>query len=105
MMPYRAVVLYILTLDLTLVLSLDLGPALDKILNDHIESVLENGKLGQEESSASEILDRIKRDKPGIYMKETKQSDLPICQNMKGILGKFQSYPRTSGSLWEIGFF
>ena len=66
--------------------SLSLDDQLDNILKENLK------KFGV--SSHSADLNRNKRsNKPGIHFetKRRQEADLPICQNMKGILGKQNS--------------
>ena len=74
--------LFVLIFHLQLIHSLSFDDELDKILKENLRKY--GVKTNEQEN-------RFRRsDKPGIHFetKQRQEADLPICQNMKGILGK-----------------
>ena len=72
-MLWRYILIFILFGN---VLSTDLNIKLEEILKDNI------AKYGDH-------ISRVKRAEKSAFYMEKNKVDLPICQNMKGILGKF----------------
>ena len=61
-------------------------------IDQHLEDILQENLRSFGIKDHTEIFknERFKRDKPGIHFetKKRQEANLPICQNMKGILGK-----------------